>query len=169
MSKRLIWLQLTIILLTYPHAIFAQQLKNERHHHNEHVYELGISLGLAHLKKEGDNAIGSHVHIFKRLGSGNELERIAIGFGIEYIFTEHSHMSFLGTLSFNPFAAFIIDISPGILKTEHDSEKEIKYITHLELTYEFDLNSFGLGPVVGTTFSGDDQHYMIGLHFGKGF
>ena len=76
MRKRLIVLQLVIIFLTYPYEIFAQQSENEHHHHG-HVYELGLSLGLAHLKEEGDNAIGSHIHLLRRLGTGNELERIA--------------------------------------------------------------------------------------------
>lgn len=144
-------------------------MENEHHHHHGHAYELSLSLGLAHLKDEGDNAIGSHIHMLRRLGSGNELERISIGFGIEYIHTEHIHLSFLGTLSYNPIAALIVDISPGMLISEHNSKEEIQYITHLELTYEFDLDTFGLGPVVGMIFSDNEQHYMIGIHFGKGF
>ena len=56
-----------------------------------------------------------------------------------------------------------------MLISEHNSKKEIQYITHLELIYEFDMGSFGLGPVAGMIFSGGEQHYMIGVHFGKGF
>ena len=39
----------------------------------------------------------------------------------------------------------------------------------LELTYEFEYKEFGIGPVIGLGLSEDDNHYMFGIHIGKGF
>ena len=166
MRARFILFLLTIISANSS-KIIGQQLETE-HHHHEHSYELGLSLGLAYLLEDEIKAPSSHIHLVKRLGPENFLKRIAIGLGAEYIFTEHTHLSFLGSISYNPVAALIIDMSPGILISEHENNNEIQYITHLELTYEFDLNSFGLGPVIGIAFSGDDLHYSFGIHIGKG-
>ena len=159
MKTKPIWC-LLIIVITNPGKLIGQEQKHE-HHHHEHSYEIGISLGLVHLKQDGINAPSTHVHLFKRLGSENYLKRVAFGLGVEYIFTEHIHLGFLGTISYNPVGALIIDISPGLLISEHDNEKETQFISHMELTYEFD-------PVVGVAFSEDDEHYTFGIHFGKG-
>ena len=104
----------------------------------------------------------------KRLVSDDFWNRVALGVGIEYIFTEHTHYSILGTISYNPTGGLIIDIAPGILITKHEDKTETHFITHIEFTYEFDFESFGFGPVAGIAWSQEDKHYMIGIHFGKG-
>lgn len=148
---------------------FGQSTEHESHHHADSEYELGISFGLSHLTDEGENALGSHIHLLRRLGSEELSEKIALGLGFEYIFTEHPHYSLVGTVSINPIWALIFDISPGILITEHEGSKEKQFVTHLELTYEFEYRNFGIGPVIGLGLSEDDNHYMFGIHIGKGF
>jgi len=126
-------------------------------------------VGLSHLVHENENAPGAHIHLLRKLGSEGLIERFSIGVGLEYLFTDPAHYSAVGTLSFNPAWALIFDISPGILFTEHEGEKEKLFVTHIELTYEFHFHEFGIGPVVGFGISEDDNHYMFGMHVGKGF
>ncbi len=166
MRIRLIWCLLTVIIVDAG-EIMGQQIEH-KHHHHDHLYELGVSLGLVHLMEDDINTTSSHVHLFRRLGSENYLEKTAIGIGVEYVFTEHTHLSFLGTFSYNPVGGLIIEISPGILISEHENKKEIQYLSHIELTYEMDFKSFGFGPVVGVAFAEDDRHYTFGIHLGKG-
>lgn len=157
---------LLLLVLTTGHG---QTVGHESHHHAHSDYELGVSLGIANLIDEDEYAPSMHLHISKRLGSSELLERISLGLGAEYIFAEHQHYSFVGTISINPIWAVILDISPGILITEHEGSKEKQFVTHIELTYEFEYKEFGIGPVIGLGLSEEDNHYMIGIHLGKGF
>jgi len=158
---------IAVLSFFIPGELSAGQDNNEHHHHG-HLYELGLSAGYSHLQEENENAAGAHLHFLRRLGEDNGLEKFSLGLGVEYLFTEHTHLSLLGTISYNPFADFIIDFAPGVLISEHENKSELHYITHIEFTYEFDLHGFGFGPVLGFAFSEDDRHYMIGIHFGKG-
>ena len=119
--------------------------------------------------KENENPFSAHVHVLRRLGSEKLWERFSAGAGFEYIFSEHEHYSIVGTISVNPIWALVFDVSPGILVTEHNGSKEKQFVTHIELTYEFHCKHFGIGPVIGYGLSKDDNHYMVGLHIGKGF
>jgi len=149
--------------------VFAQASDHSGHPHEHSEYEIGISLGMTRLIEEKENALNSHLHFSKKLGNSEIMERISLGAGFEYIFTEHSHYSVLGTISVNPVWALIVDISPGILFTEHHGAKEKLFAAHLELTYEFEYHGFGIGPVIGAGFSKEDNHLMLGIHMGKGF
>ena len=158
-----------IFLLLFSNAIFGKADDHKHHQHAENNYELGLSLGLVHLANENENSLNTHVHFLKRLGSENIYDRIFLGLGLEYIFSKHKHYSLVGTISINPILAFIFDISPGIIVIEHDGSNKIQFVTHLELTYEFEYKNFGFGPVIGIGLSNDDRHYAIGIHIGKGF
>ncbi|MBN2414130.1 hypothetical protein JXQ31_20820 [candidate division KSB1 bacterium] len=141
---------------------------HKAHHHEGHVYELGFSPSITLIKPEDETAPSLHLHAHRRLGSENFKQRLSVGLGVETIFTEHLHYSLLASFSYNPFAAFIIDVSPGILFVEEEDESIREYLTHIELTYEFDLGQIGIGPVVGMALSSEDTHYMVGVHIGKG-
>jgi hypothetical protein len=159
----------TIFVLILSSSIFGQSSEHDSHHHADSKYELGISVGITHLIHENENPFSAHIHLLRRLGSDTLSERISLGLGFEYIFSEHEHYSVVGTISINPIWALIFDISPGVLITEHEGTLEKQFVTHLEMTYEFDYNNFGIGPVIGYGFSQDDNHFMFGIHLGKGF
>ena len=144
------------------------QTSDHHHHHEDHLYELGLSLGLAHLERESDNAFGTHLHLMRRMADEGPGEKAALGFGVEYLFTEHTHISFLGTFSYNLHKALWLDIAPGLLISEHEGETESGWIAHIEFTWEMDMFSIGLGPVLGVALSEEDRHYMIGIHIGRG-
>ncbi|MBN1408852.1 MAG: hypothetical protein JW956_13730 [Calditrichaceae bacterium] len=163
------YLLIVFFILMNFNPLIAQTSDQDGHHHEHADYELGLSLGMTRLVEEAENALSSHLHFSRKLGGTELLERFSLGLGFEYIFTKHPHYSVVGTISINPIWALIVDISPGVLITEHDGSKEKLFVTHLELTYEFDYQGFGIGPVVGAGFSEEDNHLMIGLHIGKGF
>ena len=158
-----------VIMFMLTGLIFGQSSEHHAHHHADSDYELGISAGISHLVHENENPFSAHIHLLRRLGSDGLKERISLGLGFEYIFSEHAHYSFVGTISVNPIWALIVDISPGVLITEHEGSLEKQFVTHFELTYEFDYKGFGIGPVVGFGFSEDDNHLMAGIHLGMGF
>jgi len=111
--------------------IFGQVSEHDYHHHADSEYELGISIGIAHLVHENENPLSAHIHLMRRLGSEKMWERISLGLGFEYIFSNHEHYSVVGTISINPIWSLIFDISPGILITEHDGSEEKQFVTHL--------------------------------------
>ena len=144
--------------------------QNEHHHHHEgHPYEIGLSLGAAQLEPDGERAFGGHLHGMRRFGDEGILRRFSAGIGVEILLTEHPHYSFMGTLAYNPLLSFILDVSPGIVWTEHEGETESHFLMHIEMLYEFDFHAFGLGPLIGMAMTEAHNHYMIGLYIGKAF
>ena len=160
-----------ICFLFFSKGSFAQEHVHDHkthHHHAGHVYELGISTSMTLIKPEDETAPSVHLHLHRRLGSENIKQRLSVGLGVETIFTEHLHYSLLASFSYNPFAALIIDVSPGVLFVEEEDESIREYLTHIELTWEFDLGHIGIGPVVGMALSSEDTHYAVGVHIGRG-
>lgn len=149
-------------------TLLAQHHDHEGHSHGDSNYELGLSLSVSRLVDENATAPSVHLHFMRKLVSESILSRISIGAGIEYIFSKHLHYSVVGTISLNPYSAFKIDVSPGVLVTDHEGEKEQQFVTHIELTYEFEYLGIGFGPVIGYGFAKEDKHFSIGVHLGIG-
>jgi len=169
MSTKFFYFLILAFTVTLSNTAFGQISGQKPHHHEGKKYELGLSLSLAHMEKENENALNTHIHLMRRFDPDNNWKRIALGLGFEYFFTEHKHYGLLGTVSINPIWDLICDVSPGILFTEHNNSQETQYVFHLELTYEFDMENFGIGPVIGMGLSEDDRHFTVGIHIGKGF
>jgi len=156
---------LILLIIIYTNITFGQM--HDHHHHSD--YEFGISLGVATLVEEEEYSPSAHLHLLRKLGDHDLLSKISLGLGYEIIFSEHTHNSVVGTISINPFSAWKIDISPGILFAEHEGEKEQHFVAHFELMYDIHFHGFGVGPVIGYGWSKEDQHLMAGLHFGIEF
>ncbi len=154
------------ILISF--GLFAQEHDHDAHSHGDSKFEFGFSSGFAKLIDEDVIAPSAHLHLLRKIGSKGILERISFGPGFEYIFSEHTHYSIVGTFSLNPFHAIKLDISPGVLITEHEDDKEQQFVTHVELTYEFHYHNFGFGPVIGYGLAKEDNHFMLGIHLGFG-
>ena len=161
-------LKAIFIVLISSLSLFAQQHDHSGHDHGDSNYELGISLGVSRLVDENENNPSAHLHLLRKLGSEKIFDKISLGFGFEYIFSKHVHYSILGTISINPYSSFKLDISPGVLVTEHEKEMEQQFVTHIELTYEFNFHGIGIGPVIGYGFAKEDNHVTVGLHLGFG-
>lgn len=169
MKTSIIGVVVFFFILILSNTVQGQSSEHDSHHHGESKYELGISAGISHLIHENESPFSAHIHLLRRLGEEGLRERISMGLGFEYIFAKHAHYSFVGTVSINPIWDLILDISPGVLVTEHEGNLEKQFVTHFEMTYEFHLEEFGIGPVVGFGYSEGDNHVMIGVHLGKGF
>ena len=121
------------------------------------------------MEPEGEYAMGTHLHFIRRLRGEGIRRFLGFGIGFETIFADHMHYNVMGTIAIYPYKNLSIAISPGMLIVEHHDEYDTRYSTHVEVGYGFDVGQFHIGPVVGYAKSGDDEHYMIGIHLGKGF
>ncbi|MFC2133863.1 hypothetical protein ACFLTH_04540 [Bacteroidota bacterium] len=142
----------------------------EAHHaHGDHQHEVGVSLGATYLEHDEAFAPIIHLHYSKRLGEDDLLKHFGIGVGLETIIFEEMHYNVMGVLNVYPSGGLEISISPGILFIEEDDDYTSAFSFHTEIGYAFDFGFVEAGPVIGASFSGDDKHYSIGIHFGKGF
>ena len=164
---------LALVGLLHTSIAYCEPLEHEHeygeHGRHSHIYELGLSTGFVRMEPEGESALGTHLHFIRRF-RGEGIERfLGLGVGFEAIFADHMHYNLMGTIAIYPYKNLFIGISPGMLIVEHHDECEMCYSTHVEVAYGFDVGQFHVGPVVGYAKSGDDEHYMIGIHLAKGF
>jgi len=148
------WLKRTTVVLAFIALLHTSTSCCERMQHehefgehrlHSHTFEFGVSTGFVRLEPEGESAVGTHLHLIRRF------------------------QNLMGTVAIYPYKNFSIGISPGTLIVEHHDEHETRYSTHVEVAYGFEVGQFEVGPVVGYAKSGDDEHYMIGIHVGKPF
>jgi hypothetical protein len=121
------------------------------------------------LQPEGESALGTHLHFIRRFRGEGIGRFLGLGVGFETIFADHMHYNVMGTVTIYPYKNLSVAISPGLLIVEHENEYETRYSTHLEVAYGFEVGQFHVGPVVGYARSGEDEHYFVGIHIGRGF
>ncbi len=186
--KRIVTLSVLTVLLACLPAATALCGEHEDHDHNYHShdvsgYELGLSAGLVHLEEEDENAASLHMHFGKRLGDEGFREHLSLGLGGEVIFAEHQHFAGMLQLSVLPWKGLVLSAAPGILWAEHEgqhedegeheggeeSEWETDYTTHLEAAYVLEFGEYDVGPVVGYSWTAEETHFMVGVHFGMHF
>jgi len=166
MSKRMMKLKFSLIILL---LAFASNLKAQcdQHcgpHHDHHRSEIGIANAPVYFLNEKEFAYGLHVHYIYNI----EDSKFGFGLGYERIFDEHKHNS-LGLIgSYQPLDGLSINLSPGITFEDEDSS-HINFGLHVETTYEFEINNFHIGPVLGFAYDPEDYHISLGLHIGYGF
>ncbi len=129
-------------------------------------YEIGFSIGSVHLVEEDQDELGLHVHISKRLGHEGLWGQLSLGVGAEFILGDHEHQALMLPLSYAPWRGLILGIAPSIEWAEHEGERESAYATHAEVAYVFEIGKYDIGPVVDYSKTSDEEHYMIGIHFG---
>ena len=137
----------------------------EGHDHFHHRNELGSAVGAVFNLNESNVGTGVHVHYMRMLGG--KLEDFGIAPGFEFIFGEHKHYTIHFLVLYRPIHPLWIGLGPGATYFEH--EQEIHISGHIEVGYEFDLGKIHLGPVVEYAWAKDDQHIMVGVHFGFPF
>lgn len=158
------------VLLMVAGPVAAQSDKHEEHQaHGDHIHEVGVSLGITHLEHDDEFAPIVHLHYSKRLAHESFMKHFGIGLGLEAIIFEEMHYNVMGVFNIYPSGGFEISLSPGILFVEGEEEFTSAFAFHVEMGYSFDLDFIEIGPVIGASFSGDDEHYSIGVHIGKGF
>lgn len=142
------------------------ELHHENHHH---LNEIGISLGIVWMQPEAETAPGLHIHYMRRIGDEGIARYIGIGLGFEVIFSDHRHYNIMGTLGIFPWKELVITLSPGLLIAKEELETHRQFSFHVEIMWEFEVSGWGMGPALGFAVSGENTHFTLGIHIGKGF
>ena len=161
----------TIGLFILNTAALSEEENHDLHDsHEMHEWELGISLGYANLKTEGEEGGNLHVHLLKRLEGDGFEQYFSVGFGTEVIVTSdhEEHYGAMLTLAYHPVEDLVLSVSPGFEWAKHEGESwEREYATHLEASYSFDVSEhYHVGPVIGYSKTKDTEHYTVGIHIG---
>ena len=165
------------VISTLTQPIFAENASPDTnleelekgHIHHDHANEIGMAAAYAYMEPEGESAFGLHLHLMRRLQGESFKKYFGLGAGFETIFADHMHYNVMGSIAVYPYRDLVVVLSPGILFVEHNDELKERYSTHLEAVYGFLFGGCEIGPVIGIAQSGDDTHYTIGIHLGKGF
>ena len=160
---------IAVLNLILSPSVFAeeQQQHDQAHHgHDTSGLELGISTGYVHLDEEGEDALGLHLHLMKRLSDKGIGSRLAVGLGAETIFGVHEHHTAMLSFAAYPWRGLILSVAPGIEWAKHEGDWESEYATHIETAYVFEIGRYDIGPVVSYSTTDHDKHYMIGIHVG---
>ena len=155
-----------LILLAITIITYAQESHSEHNEHNhEHPNnEFGISLSPVYFVKGKELSVATHLHYVYNFTN----TKFGVGVGYERIFDEHKH-NFLGIeLNYRPIHNLTLNLSPGIaFEGDHFDEKE--FAMHFESVYEFEFESFHIGPLLELAYHPEDFHISLGIHIGLGF
>lgn len=165
-------LMISLCIVSMGQLAIAEDAAGHAHHgHAHHGHdtsgpELGLSAGYVHLEEEDEDVLGVHCHLSQRLGNDGIRKHLAAGIGAEYLFADGEHYALMLTIAAYPWRGLVLSVSPGVQWAEHDGDTETEYATHLEAAYVFSLGEFDIGPVIGYSWTRDEEHYMVGLHIG---
>lgn len=161
------------LFLMFSTTLFSQTEENEHephhddshnHHEIHHNFEIGVSNSLIYFINEKEYAYGTHLHLAYNIPN----TKFGIGLGFEKIFDEHKHQT-IGILgSYRPFEGLNFTLSPA-LSFEGNDTSDINFAIHFETGYEFELQNFHLGPVIGIAYEPEDYHLSLGIHIAYGF
>ena len=155
---------LTFSILIIRLSLIAQNPEVHEHHHTHPKNEFGIAYSPYYFVKEKEFTHGIHLHFDRTIRDS----KFALGIGYERLFDEHIH-NFIGIAgSYRLVDEFIISLSPGIA-FEGDLKSELKFGLHFETSYEFEIHSLHIGPIVQFAYDPEDYHVSLGLHIGYGF
>lgn len=135
--------------------------QHEDHHEQVHKFEIGIANGLVWFFNEQELSYGLHTHIVRVIGETH----FALGLGYERIFDEHGHNTVSAVISYLPIEGLAVTAAPGIA---FSNTGLVEFSTHLEMTYEFEIKNFHVGPLVEWAIEPDEMHFTIGIHVGFG-
>ena len=155
---------LSILIFGLPLLVHSQDHSHPDHHHAHLRNEIAISNNLVFLGKDQKFAYGAHLHYLRYFRAS----KFGAGVGYERIFDEHGHNTISMAGSYRPFHELILLVSPGITFEDHGDEG-FKISAHLEAGYEFEIDHFHLGPVLGVAFTRENYHLRLGLHLGYSF
>ena len=142
----------------------AQDEENEGHHH--HKNEISAATGIVPLVAEDKLTVGFHLHYIRGVGKNS---RFGVGVGLETILDEHKHYTLSVVLQYRIHKGLILAIAPGLLMRKEGSANVFQFAQHIEITYEFELKKFHIGPVAELGIELTGIHYMGGIHFGIDF
>jgi hypothetical protein len=133
----------------------------EQHHH--HGNEIAISTLPVYFVKEKMVAFGLHSHYTRRIADSD----YGLGVCAERTFGSHGHYTagIMGT--WMPGERLNLSISPSLSFENFHSKAD--FGMHFDVSYEYDIGRFHVGPDFEAAYDPEDVHLSLGLHVGYGF
>ncbi len=153
--KRLITFLILIVFTISVSFSQDQSVKDEQNH-------VSLSIGGVNLFNH-DPGLGVHSHYIRKIGKSI----FGGGVGIEAVFGDHHHYTGSGILEINPYKGIIVAYALGLSFEENTSNPYLS--NHIELAYEFEVDSFTFGPVVELSIETEENHFMLGVACGIAF
>jgi hypothetical protein len=153
-----------IFISVYAHAQDHSSSTNHNHQLDHSNNEIGIANSIVYFVNAKETAYGLHLHYIHYFHQ----TKFGAGLGYERVFDEHKHNTFGVIGTYSPVNSLTLSFSPGITFEDEHSD-ELKFACHFEVTYEFEIGDFHIGPVAGIASDPEDYHLGIGIHLGYGF
>lgn len=152
------------LLICWGFSLKAQDSGTHENHHDHHRHEIGLANSLVFIGRESEWALGIHAHYLYHIPH----TRFGAGLAYERIFDGHGHNMMGIAASYRPLDRITINVTPGIAFSgkEHPGTG---FALHFEITYEFQVDDFHLGPSVEYAYEPDGYHISTGIHLGIGF
>ncbi|MCC8036391.1 MAG: hypothetical protein LIO77_10815 [Rikenellaceae bacterium] len=166
------------LLLTAPPVVMAQHghghntdmIRPAHHHHDRN--EIGISLGALYGIDDSLWGTGLHAHYFRTF---SDHSRWAAGAFAEHAWIDQTHFSFGAGIRFEPVHRLSLGVFPGIITAKHnhshhghshDEGWKTRFSIHFEVVCDlFYWKSYHLGPAFDYSWSKNDSHFMLGVHW----
>jgi len=153
---------ITLFFTGFASNLVAQTVEHPDNH-EYHKNEIGVANSAVYFIKEQVFAYGLHMHFVRNIPKS----KFGIGLGYERIFDEHKHNTIGLLATYRPIDRLSLNVSPGL--TFEDKSSMANFALHLETSYEFEINSFHIGPALEFAYDSEDYHISFGLHVGYGF
>ena len=139
---------------------------HDDHHesHEHHRHEIGVANDAIYFIQEKIFSYGFHLHYSYTIPK----TKFGIGAGYERIFDEHQHNSIGINAIYQPIEGLHLNLSPGFA-FEGSEEFDPRFALHFEISYEFLIGDFHIGPTAAYGFDTEDSHLGLGIHIGYGF
>jgi hypothetical protein len=159
--KFLLTLYTTIIVLNISAQTTDTLTNKDKHEHKKN--EIGIAISPPYFIKEGILSVSIHTHYIYNIPK----TKLGIGVGYEKILLKPKHNTFGLVTSYKPTEHLSLALSPGITFEVNNSTPF--FSLHTEVSYEFEIGKFHIGPAFEFAYDPNDYHISLGLHVGLGF
>ena len=129
--------------------------------HHETITVLRILLGYVRL--QGENAIGGHVDILRRLSHAGFGRHVSIGASVDAI-AGHDHYSVMAPVGLHPWRGVELTAAPGWEWERHESEWERHPTVHFSAAYVVERGALEAGPSLEFSKSAEGPHFALNLH-----
>ncbi len=153
-------------------SLFYVALTYAQDHGHEHSRnEIGLSGGALYAFDHEVWGGGVHLHYFRTLGLHSKW---SLGGSVEQAWIDGNHFNISAGVKYQLFDRLSIGVLPGVTFFSHDEadihdtheSENARFTLHFELVYDlFHWDRFHLGPAFDYSWTKNDSHAMIGIHF----
>lgn len=136
-----------------------KNIDNHKHYRNE----IAIAISAPYFVNEKILSYSLHVHYIYTIPK----TKFGIGAAYEGIILNPKHNTFGLLTSYRPIEHLSFILSPGISFENNNSTPF--FSLHTEISYEFEIGKFHIGPAFEFAYDPNDYHISLGLHVGFGF